>query len=728
MGRTKSKTPFFQEILDALAANNHPDLVLLKDLSEAVDAGNRKAVTPLVRALRGRDLDEPPLNAISSRFFYELMSRILLLGWHSEFETMMSWYRESLLARDEIAAIDNWEGVLKAIPSPPAALPSDEAIAQWTSFTFALDGVLRALSKLDRPSRRPFLPDSGEELGFGTRTPRKRSLMQVLEDGVEQLVRALQMLFQQLLERAVLEVESSNTGERLLQLDKMQAALVDLLNSYEKSTQIGFLRVRLTEILHGSGKVHHYLDAFPPNKARRIPFLAYDRDLRHKPADKPGWLSEVIRTRNRQLLFYMNAYGERRDAAGGFTPESRPRRRLITRHFSNHLKLRTDEDLVKFLVALVDETFQATLRDVKGASAEDAVNKAWDTVISFLADYVKNLTFHTTFNLSEQEPNYLLRTYPRALSGGALHDCGVYAVRIAFILLSLSEQLERRKDIFLGLNLSFVILPLHVGLIIESDTVGLVVTHNDVFFQVGDALKGFEAAWLDRPLPEDPDPPDSQQLLAKIKEDLAAALFIRDVDMPVIRREVLPEGTAVTAKSVWSSYQRNVADMYSKLFSNRVSVRGTDEYQLDVRYLEALHIENIWENEYVVPFWNFRCKEIWKSHREALQKDLGAAAPAYVLELKKEISAVENQYFKDVLPFKREVTKVLRKNPKGTLGKDVRPVFSFRLAAQTRAVIGPIGRVLQHIFEVEAAAQAPAGVLIPPPFADPAQDLTLRPV
>ena len=42
--------PFYQEVLDALAGGNDPDLTLLRDLCVAVEAERRSAASPLVKS------------------------------------------------------------------------------------------------------------------------------------------------------------------------------------------------------------------------------------------------------------------------------------------------------------------------------------------------------------------------------------------------------------------------------------------------------------------------------------------------------------------------------------------------------------------------------------------------------------------------------------------------------------------------------------------------------
>jgi hypothetical protein len=202
--------PFFQEILDALAAQPTPELALVRDLSQAVEAEQRKTATPLVRRLVAEIAPrERPVRDVSPAIFYELMARLLMLGWFDEFQLVIAWYRRDVSFRSttEGLLVESWENLLDRIPAPRPALSSNELTATWAAFMRGLEGVLRTLSEVERPKpvRRTYTGLEEPQRGFGTVGGIAPTMIEILEIAVEQLVGALQALFQQMLELAVVE-------------------------------------------------------------------------------------------------------------------------------------------------------------------------------------------------------------------------------------------------------------------------------------------------------------------------------------------------------------------------------------------------------------------------------------------------------------------------------------------------------------------------------------------
>ncbi len=244
---TAPTKPFFQEILDALAAQPTPELALVLDLSQAVGAEQRKTATPLVRRLVAEvALRERPVRDVSLAFFYELMARLLMLGWFEEFQLVIAWYRVhvSLRSTTEGLVVESWENLLDRIPAPRPALSSEEVKAAWAAFVRGLEGVLRTLSDVKRPKpvRRTYSGLEEPQRGFGTVGGIAPTMIEILETRVEQLVGALQILFQQMLEPAVLELEARRTSTRLRKLDGLLRTRFGLFESHARSALVALRR------------------------------------------------------------------------------------------------------------------------------------------------------------------------------------------------------------------------------------------------------------------------------------------------------------------------------------------------------------------------------------------------------------------------------------------------------------------------------------------------------
>jgi hypothetical protein len=211
-----TRTPFFQEVLDALAQNSHEDLILLRDLCDAVDKGIELAAGDAARPLVKLKPTGRPLDIISSDLFYELMARVLKLGWGREFSRLMDWYEPllSVAHTREEKLVDNWIGVLMHVPEPEPGLSAGELIRAWKAEINCLRRAFADLARIDVPVFVPeaFVPELEPRRGFGTANPLP-TLEEQLSNVVHHVFRNTHMLFQQLLDRAVLQLERDRTTE-----------------------------------------------------------------------------------------------------------------------------------------------------------------------------------------------------------------------------------------------------------------------------------------------------------------------------------------------------------------------------------------------------------------------------------------------------------------------------------------------------------------------------------
>ncbi len=703
---TNGTQTFFQEVLDALNLNNHPDLVLLVNLCSAVDVGNRmsarKAAGDLIK-VKSKDM---PLAGISPELYYELMARVLKLGWSGEFTQLMAWYEPlpSFAHTSEEKLVDNWIGVLNHAPEPEPGLTAGDLIRAWKSEIQCLQRALADLARIDVPVPQPYFPgEPGPTRGFGTAHP-NATLEEQLREAVQHFFRNTHMLFQLLLERATLQLERDRTTELLRILRRLHEDRAKLLEEQKKldaarAQRTLSMRIRITEI-QSRGNSNLYLDAFRPYRSRNVPISSFDRDEKGALVDLPGLLADSHVMRDQQLSYLFDAYGEPSDARNTMTPALQRRQDLIRTKHRGQLKLGGNDDLVLFLTNLFEDTVRMLMGSGNKLPFADASAIAWRTVQKFLGTYLDRMTAHTSFDITEKPPNYLLREFPRSLIGGLLHECGVYAVRMAYVLLSMARGVDRIFPGTFDMQASWILLPLHVGLILDSRTLALLVLHNQSLFILPDEdLNDWNTEWSQNVPPEDHDPTDPDALQRKFLEDAAAVAFSNDLDMPILRFEVIGGKVPVTPKTIWDSYQRHVVPNYKKLFSPLVDLPRAKQYQFDLRYLSVMRLQKGWFNRSVVPFWNVVCREIFEKREAALVKNLAANKDEYVAALEAAIDAVENVYDDGVLTEKSELSSELRADPK-LLRRGVRANFSERLSTSSRD-IGPIGRVKGHVEEVK---------------------------
>lgn len=727
---TNGTRPFFQEVVDALVLNNHPDLVVLRDLCQAVDIDDRFAAKKALADLLKLAAAFLPLAGISSALFYELIARVLKRGFFDEFRQLMQWQRPGLDLTDtpEERLVSNWIRVLGHVPEPEPGLTSGEIIRAWKAEINCLRRAFEDLATREVPTFvEPNFPELEPSRGFGTAHPLP-TLEEQLQKCVEHFFRNTHMLFQLMLERAVAQLERDRTTEllrilRRLHLDR--AALLDEQAKLEarKMRRTVFMRIRITEIQdrRRPKEPHLYLDAFRPFKSRSIPISSFDRDEIGPLTDLPGLLGESHVLRNFQLQYYFDAYGEPSDAGNTMTADLQRRQDLIKSKHAGRLKLTSNDDLVLFLTNFFADTVKE--RKDAGDSFDDASAIAWVSILKFLVTYLGRMTAHTPFDIAEPPPNYLTRDFPRSLMGGLLHDCGVYAVRMAYILLSVSRRVDRLFPRTFEMHATWILLPLHVGVILESRTLALVVVHNQsLTVAANDQLLKAEMEWLDpmKMAPGEVDPTDLAGRQRKFIEDVAASFFNNDVDMPVLTFPVLTSAaSAVTTKTIDRSYRRRVARNFNKLFSKLVGVRRAKQFQFDLRFLTVSGLQKRWFNHHVVPFWNVICKDIF----EEFEARLGAIPPVdknkYVAKLEAAVKTVEGAYDKEVRPEKDRLSKDLRADRRKLLRPGVRMVTAARLSKFSHA-FDPVGQVKEHIDEVKL----PAFILTQKPkFALPSEAL-----
>ncbi len=720
MANGSSASIFYREVVDAIARNppNAGDLDVLKKLCEAVEAGDKPAVAWLTRQLVKLSGAEDPLHAISYELFHALMARILLRGWFEEFDLLINWPQTRFGSRNKRVA-NNWDGIITIVKDQPQSLElltGSNQEQEWQRALNGLDGAMRHFAKVDLPAAakmgaRPEGPSFDE-----------RVLPEQLLETIEQFYRVMQMLFQQLLELALAKLERDNNDVAgLRKLQDLQLPLWKLLTTKDipkdfkagkaldelkmqndRRTIILNKKIRVTEFRYGRGraKLHRFLDAFPPFNARSVIFNSLDRDDTDQPDVRGERIGSIQVSRDRQLAYFLVAYGHTWDAKERPSPANLFRRSLIKARHGGRLRLVENDELIAFLYSFFAETLaEFTRQATTAADKSKAGVNAWRETVETASVYFGQMTTHSRLNLTEGPPNYLTHMFPRNLIGRLLHDCGVHAVRSAYVLLSLLNRINgSHAELAGGINARWVRLPLHVGMLIQTGNFGVVVQHNDYSSVTdNDGLKTTMTAW-EQP-PHEADPPDASDAMLKFQEDLTANGFSSDLDMPISSVAILAVGEPVTTHTIWNSYEKKVVP--SQLFTRLVGASNAPQYQFDVRYLRLSELEREWYNEHVLRFWNNECLAIWENWARVLTSTKISDAEyekqkqAYMKALNTALDRVEDSYEKQILPKKEELSKALRDDNKLLL-PGVRIVTAARLAT----VLPAVEKVVDHLNEI----------------------------
>jgi len=732
---------FYREVDDAIARNppDVDDLLALRALCVAVEAGDRAAASAGLRDLLGRRGVEDPLHAISSELYCALLARILVLGWFDEFDLLIAWPQTLFGTRDERIA-RNWDGVVTVLVQQPQSvglLTGSDREAQWRRAVHALEGALRHFETVRLPPPSILSPLAGGGVYHEPPAYRDVMLYQQLLEAVEAFYRIVQTLFQQLFDIALARLEQDHrdaVGMRKLQA--LQLGLWVLLSPKDipkgmtpgtardaltrhndRRTMILNRPIRVAEFRYGNGRQRHrFLDAFPAYDARSVVFNSLDRDDTERPHVRGEKIGSLQVSRDRQLAYFLFAYGHPWDAAEPPAPAHLFRSALIAGRFRGRLRVVDNDEVVDFLVALFDDMLRDLVRQASGTPDMAKLGlSAWRETVNAASAYFGQVTAHSRLNLTEDPPNYLTHTFPRNLAGRLLHDCGVHAVRLAYILLTVLGRINAVHDNIAGaVQARWVRLPLHVGMLIQTEHFGVVVQHNEYSAVTGnDELATTRAAWtLARPAQES-DPADPGDATLKFLEDLTANGFSSDLDMPIASAPILAPGEPVTVASIWNSYQGKV--VRSQLFTRLVGASNAPQYQFDVRYLRLSEQERDWYNEHVLRFWNVECFAIWQTWSSTLtrarisDKEYEQAKRAYAKELNEALDRVQDSYEAIIRPKKDELSRDLRADGKLLL-KGVRIVSAVRL----ETVLPSVEKVVDHLNELSVP-----GVRLKPDFVPP---------
>jgi hypothetical protein len=661
--------PFYQEVLDRLASRSAAELVLLKNLCIAVDVEQKSRIGVLVRELTNTTRsDGLHFRRFSEDLFYELLIRIVFLGLMKPFRELRSWYIKGNQLKWDVFDQKKylWDEIVERALADKLGGRGDlggQAVRAWRTRFRTMQGLLIDLGVL---KKIPYKPQDPAQIApavlarhYQTLTSENLYFMR-LNDLIGEVIGGMQAAIQVMLDRATTDLENGKGGAKLR---KLGARLRAQRKLFEKSNpETGILVERFT-IVRSIGQKHRgrYLDAFLQGKTgrrRSIEYMHYNQDDDYSAAEeRKVSLLEIMRIRDEQVDLLTTLYGEERDVKTGKpTYDAKRRKHIIDTKLNGKLRLRSDDDWVRYLA----EAFQAG-----GSNDKDATNAAWEALIKDLWRYMNVFTGQPKYDLLGSSYLDVKFEFPRNLTGQLLHDCGVYAVRLSYIISRFGQRVDAHRTASerFHLDLHFIVLPNHVGLIIKGKNLTTLITHNSDFTRASeDEVKDIQSKWENRDeqgnVRTAPVPIDEEQFWA----ELAAPWFLEGVNVPYALLPIPKPGKSAGAarKVIWDAFLRLVTGRAGRLFSGETGRKNTPIYQFHLRYLDVQLKENEWYNQQVVKTWNKHWYKAWQDRGKELTDAFNALGKARPIPKNKtaqknRFRSLRDDYVKHLEePFKKE--------------------------------------------------------------------------
>jgi hypothetical protein len=627
-----------------------PSMLALLRLCESVDRKQWDVVPTNIDKLLKAGLPLPlwPFR-FSRELLTELSARIFEMGLEADAERLRKAYaaadKSGILNTDDYAARRKVDYLTRLVAGAKADAKGETPDALTTSvkrYTRVFILLRDEYSKIDFEALR-----WEQQSGMGRYTLRPWMSHEEFHDAIfkqiEEWLRGLSTLLQTAMDTARRDLElPAPTGSGAALLKAMRLALIgelrDVLDPKDRSKNLVGLSFPITTTKMGKGKgtVSDQFSEGKEAKAREVPVFTYNPEQEYA-AELRTTLGHFWRTRIEQLDVLGRIYGvldllepEKTPAETKAKEEkARDTAETIRRMSGGRLRLDNDDDWRVFLLQRFQDltnpptpapaTTTTTATTAPAPVAKKALTdaEALHEIVDLLFKYLQAFTVHARFtNLYDfGEPSYINRPFPRALTGQLVHDCGVYALRVAYIL-----SLVRKE---LGLRFRFVVLPVHVSLVITGEKLPTFIVENDHFTEISPAeLEQRRKAWeafkdptTKAPLPG---PADEEQFIG----ELASSEFISHVDMPFKVSDVpRPVSKAKDEqKQLWAYYQKiNKED----IFGPSSQKKNDPNYLFELHYLELTEKQREAYNETLIPFWNVKAPDAW----EEFEKKIKGPAP-----------------------------------------------------------------------------------------------------
>jgi hypothetical protein len=731
------KQPFYQEALDKLEDTRKEDVIELSTggqidlfhrlpvvrkliaLEEAIDKEDLEAIPQLLDEFLEQDTTRLPFGLPSDALVNTTVTRLLLLGlgkeasrfrrWFLRHEREMDWSparrRQEFLSERYL-----WEQVLEELLGRIPERDAEGALK-------ALDALLLLYEKLRNEALSldvEAIKKDRQSIGLiesSTYLPVVFDVsISIYYDALLRLLRqtfvGIQTAYQVVLDQAIADL-GSGKGDKYLQIakDRLESRLLGLLEpAKEKKTEKKAesdeekkrrkleeqrdrevfgqtVEVTRSEFKEGGGK---HLDFFAKGKAARqrtVDVQFYDREmLPGLASEKELSFTRIFLVRRAQIQTLERIYGLEKDKEGKLTAETQENAAAIARLGTAGLRLESDDDWRRFLLAKFEEH-----------KAKSNPTEALSAVVKLLELFLHTFTTHSPYNIDDFGDNLLTKEFPRALTGQLIQDCGVYALRIAYMLSLLRDH----KD--LQLRFRFIVLPVHVGLIITGQNLPLYIAHNDqISILSAEKVAEIRNAWIKTDEHGEPRTPTGKDEEDQFLAELAGGEFISGTDLPfqLLEAPKPTGGPEAIKREMWSFYTRRVAPV--NLFGPEIRNPKSPLYQFDLKYLQILELSKAHYNAHLIPFWNDLAHPAWLKREPDLSKALArlkaakgtdeqsTAQASYDELVKRYTEAVQpafevvNKRFEPVLGAQIEVLQILSAHPEA-LGKDVRRTHSARL-------------------------------------------------
>lgn len=595
------------------------------ELCEAVDARDTALARKKLDALLARGSLWVHLQILSRALLVELTARLYEMGLEAECDRLRKTYAEQ--SKDG-PYNDDWyatERQLKFLARLVSGAAADARADSAETIAASMHRHARVFARL----RVAYLEIDFKAVEWARQSNSSRYTLRPMRsaDEVYHEIRALleawhrgwSTFVQQAIDAARTDLESAQpTGTGATLLAALRKALVGELQgelfpkdaAQDISGSESFEVTKTQMSGPGKGRID---DAFEGGKtARSVPVSTYDpeqewaRELRTTIA--ASWKTRVAQVHALgRLHAVLDALQPDKDSGKSMANTEQAKANAASVARSGRLRLDNDDDWRAFLLQKYRDLTQGA-----GGSAKKDPADALKEVVALLFGTLQAFTVHARYtNLYDvgQTP-YFNRPFPRALTGQVVQDCGVYALRVAYML-----SLVRKE---LGLAFWFVRLPAHVSLVVNGASGSTLPT----FVMANDHYKVWDPGWLDAQRakwqkfndPKTDQPPPGAADDTQFVAELAAADFISGpIDMPA-RVSAAPPPTAdlkAEQRQLWAAYQG--AAVSGDVFGPATDAKTGENRLFHKRYLELTEKLREIYNEVVLQFWNVAAPAAWNA-------------------------------------------------------------------------------------------------------------------
>jgi hypothetical protein len=607
---------------------HYKGLKALVPLCEAVDAERVADIPKLLEEYIAAESGIIQM-AISESLLHELAARMIKLGLEKESLRLRKHYNDRVAFRpgydpgasrrrvDFFTRLVDYSIGLADSSTPAAVLQSLEFLVR------AYIPLRNALSEIDwdavAADRRMGLAGTLMTRPWMSRT----EYADLMLDLARRLFTAIEMGFQSLVETAITEL-STGSGSSTLKLartfldKRLRPAVFDKPN-------VAWITLKITRTTikkGGQGKSEDMFATGAEARRRSVVVSTYDPEQEYAQ-ELEASVAKLVTIRDEQLLTLAQIYGatdlipREKDFGGALSDDAKRNAETIKKLNKGRLRLHSDDDWRAF----VRQKF-LDLTTPSGALLKKSDKEAFKAIIELLFGYLQTFTVHARFtNVYDIGDSYLNRDFPRALSGQLVHDCGVYALRVAYILSLVRQDLK--------LRFRYVVLPAHVALVIDGDTIPTYIVHNDTFHELTDVTedrKQWEQFSEEKEVTDakgnvttvDEKPKGPRDETQFIGEKAAATEILGPLDTPFVVVDVpKAAGDAKAAQAtMWAHYQKAST---TKVFGAASEKKSNDKaYLFHQRYLALTERLRDIHNTTLLPFWNEAAPPLWA----ALEKEL----------------------------------------------------------------------------------------------------------